>query len=228
MNLRALLVAAALSVSIFAGTASAQIALNIGAVTDYVSRGVSQTNEGGAVQGGIDMPIGPAYFGLWMSTVDYKDGTDAEFDMYLGVKPKWMGVSLDLALLNYTYLGGGNAGDKNYYEFKIAGSVPVGPATVGVATYYSPDFTGVGPHDAFYYELNVAMPVYRDFSVSGAIGKQHVQDKAGEYGTWNAGVTWAPVDWMSVDVRYHDTDEHGLGATYEARYVAGVKFTKTF
>ena len=55
-----------------------------------------------------------------------------------------------------------------------------------------------------------------------------LDEKAGEYGTWNAGVTWTPVSYMSVDVRYHDTDEHGLGATYDARYVAGVKFTKTF
>ncbi len=228
MNLRALLVAAALGVSTFAGTASAQIALNVGAVTDYVFRGVSQTNEGAAFQGGIDMPVGPGYFGVWFSTVDFNDGTDTEMDMYAGFKPKVFGLTFDVGFINYGYMGGNNAGDKSFYEFKLATSFDVGPGTIGLAGYYTPDFAGVGPHDAFYYELNAAMPIYRDFTVSGAIGKQTVQDKAGEYGTWNAGVTWTPVSYMSVDVRYHDTDEHGLGATYDARYVAGVKFTKTF
>ncbi len=227
MKLRAFLVAAAMGLGLFAGSASAQIVLNVGATTDYVFRGVSQTNGGAAIQGGADIAIGKGYFGVWASNVDFNTTADAELDMYVGYKPTFMGHTFDIGFINYTYMGGGG-GDLAFYEFKLATSMPVGPATLGAALFYTPDFPGTGPHDALYGEINFAMPVLRDFTVGGAFGKQWVQDKAGEYGTWNAGVTWTPVSWMSLDARYHDTDEHGLGTTYEARATASVKFTYTF
>ena len=40
------------------------IAFNVGVTSDYVFRGVSQTNEGGAVQGGVDISGGVAYAGV--------------------------------------------------------------------------------------------------------------------------------------------------------------------
>ncbi len=217
-----------MGLSAYAGPAVAQIVANVGAVTDYVFRGVSQTNEGGGVQGGIDMAFGKAYFGLWLSTVDFNNGTDAEMDMYVGYKPTWMGLSLDIGLVNYGYMGGGGGGDPTFYEVKLTATKPVGAATIGAGIYYTTDYAGTGPHDAYYYEINAAMPVYRDIALSGAIGKQEIQGGVGAYGTWNAGVVWTPTPWMTVDLRYHDTDEHTLGATYEARYVAGVKFTHNF
>jgi uncharacterized protein (TIGR02001 family) len=230
MKLRAFLVATAMGLGLYAGPASAQIVANVAGATDYVFRGVSQTNEGGAIQAGLDMGLGGrygAYLGLFVSNIDFNTTADAEMDFYVGIKPEFMGWTFDIGFINYSYMGGGT-GDLGFYEFKVATSMSAGKANIGLAAYYTPDFTGVGPHDATYAEINLAMPVHRDFTVSGAYGKQFVQDKAGEYATWNAGVTWMPTKWMAVDGRYHDTDEHGLGAIYKARYVGMVKFNRTF
>src|SRR5512138_110851 len=74
-------------------------AFNIGANTDYVFRGFSQTDEDPSVFGGIDATIGLGYAGVWVSNVDFGNGTDAEFDLYAGVKPTMGPVSFDLGVI---------------------------------------------------------------------------------------------------------------------------------
>jgi uncharacterized protein (TIGR02001 family) len=61
------------------GVAYADLAFNVGAVSDYRYRGISQTRLKPAVQGGIDYSIGGFYVGTWASTIKWiKDaGGDA-------------------------------------------------------------------------------------------------------------------------------------------------------
>ena len=59
--------------------------------------------------------------------------------------------------------------DWTYWEFKAAGSIPAGPATIGAAFFYSPNTTGPGNINSYYYELNGSVPIPKTkFSVSGA------------------------------------------------------------
>src|SRR3982751_704951 len=75
-----------------------KLAFNIGANTDYVFRGISQTDEDPSVFGGVDATFaGIGYAGVWVSNVDFGNGTDAEFDLYAGVKPTAGPVSFDFA-----------------------------------------------------------------------------------------------------------------------------------
>ncbi|MDO9335150.1 MAG: TorF family putative porin [Caulobacter sp.] len=176
---------------------------NAGVATDYIFRGVSQT-DGPQVFGGVDLGYGPMYAGAWASNVDFGDDTDAEIDLYVGVKPELGPVTLDIAAIYYAYVGDDSDSDYEYAEFKLAGSVPIGPATVGVATYYSPEFFG-GTGTAFYYEVNGGWAINDKWSIGGAVGKQEVQDST-DYTTWNFGVGWAPIDKLALDLRYHDSD----------------------
>ncbi len=61
---------------------------NVGLYSQYVFRGISQTNEKPAVQGGIDYSNGGFYLGAWASSIKWiKDaGGDAsvEIDVYAG------------------------------------------------------------------------------------------------------------------------------------------------
>src|SRR5579863_4256958 len=60
----------------------------IGATTDYVFRGVSQTYEGGALQGGGNYQSALGWFvGAWASNVDpYPHaGRAVELDLYAGI-----------------------------------------------------------------------------------------------------------------------------------------------
>jgi uncharacterized protein (TIGR02001 family) len=117
-------------------------AFNLGANTDYVFRGISQTAEDPSVYGGIDASAGIGYAGVWVSNVDFGNGTDLEYDIYAGIKPTMGAVTFDLALIYYGYLDSPKGSNQDYVEAKVAASVPAGPATLGAAVFYSPEFFG--------------------------------------------------------------------------------------
>lgn len=224
--------AAAVGSLALAGAAQAQdeaappfkLAFNIGANTDYVFRGVSQTDEDPSVFGGVDATIGSiGYAGVWVSNVDFGNGTDLEFDLYAGIKPAVGAVTFDLAVIYYGYTDQPANSNEDYWEFKGAASVAAGPATLGAAVYYSPEFFGK-TGDATYFEVNAAVPLGESkFTVSGALGYQQLEGPL-DYTTWNVGVGYALTDNIGLDVRYHDTDAHELGKIFDSRVVGGVKF----
>ena len=47
---------------------------NIGATSDYVFRGISQTDNDPTIQGGIDLAYGILYAGWWASGLDFEAG----------------------------------------------------------------------------------------------------------------------------------------------------------
>ncbi|GGI87516.1 TorF family putative porin [Shewanella gelidii] len=66
-------------------SASAGFSGNIGATTNYLWRGVSQTADSTAVQGGLDYEHESGFYaGTWISNVDFGDGTSFEMDLYAG------------------------------------------------------------------------------------------------------------------------------------------------
>jgi uncharacterized protein (TIGR02001 family) len=157
------LVAAAIAAS--ATTASAnefKWSFNIGATTDYVFRGISQTAENPTVQGGVDVSYGIFYAGVWASGVDFGDTTAVGFptrnvatleaDFYAGVKPTLGPVTFDLGVIYYAYPGARdnfattNVREQDYVEIKGGASGAVIPflpkLTLGGVVYFSPDYTG--------------------------------------------------------------------------------------
>lgn len=199
------------------------LSFNVGAATDYVFRGVSQTDGQGQVFGGADLTAGSFYAGAWLSNVDFNNGTNGEYDLYVGYKPQVGPVAMDLGVVRYGYTNSPSGPDQDYYEIKVAGSVPVGKGSIGGAVYYSPEFfgeTGV----ATYVEINGSVPVDDKWSLSGAIGHQDV-DYAGDYNTWNVGLGYALTDHIGLDLRYWDTDEHSFGSIYDGRVALSLKAT---
>ncbi|WP_297512565.1 TorF family putative porin [uncultured Caulobacter sp.] len=201
-----------------------KLAYNIGVTSDYVFRGVSQTQEDPAVQGGIDATYGLGYAGVWASNVDFgSKNPSTEVDFYAGVKPVVGDTNLDLGVIYYSYSKdkGLTPGAYSYVELKAAASRAIGPATAGVAVYYSPQFPGK-TGDATYVEANLSVPVSPKMSLSGAVGHQSIQ-KAGDYTTWNVGVGYALTSKLSADLRYYDTDEHSFGSIYDRRVALTLK-----
>lgn len=200
------------------------LTFNAGGATDYIFRGLSQTQNQPQVFAGADATIAKiGYVGTWWSNIDFGDSADTEYDIYAGFKPVLGPVTFDFGGIRYGYIKDHN--DWTYYEFKAAGSVPVGPATVGAAFYYSPNTTGPGKIKAYYYELNAggAIPDTK-FSVSGAVGYQQLEGP-GDYTTWNLGVGYAVNDTVGLDLRYWDTDTNFYGKIDKARVVASLKAT---
>jgi len=184
------------------------VTYNIGVASDYVFRGVSQTDEGVQLFGGADLSSGMFYAGVWASNVDFLDSTDAEIDVYAGITPEAGPVKFDLAALYYGYVNAPSGGDYDFWEFKAAAKVPAGPLTLGAAVFYSPEFFG-GIGDATYYEGNVSFSPADKWSVSAALGEQTF-DIGGDYSTWNLGVGYAFTDKVAADLRYSATDIDGV------------------
>ena len=154
--LKLALVAAAASVAM-SGAAMAQelkLSYNVGVASDYIFRGISNTDTHGQVFGGIDATYGIGYAGVWTSNVDFgTSNPDQEIDVYAGVKPTVGPVNLDLGVIYYGYVKDkapesnrtiDYPGQYGYIEVKAAASTAVGPGTIGAAFYYSPEFPGDG------------------------------------------------------------------------------------
>jgi len=214
----------ALALAASAAPAAAQeFSFNVGAASDYVFRGVSQTDNNAQVFAGADVSMGSWYAGVWASNVDFNDGTDGEFDVYGGYTTTVGIASLDFGVLYYAYIDPPAGPSPNYFELQAKANVPVGPATVGGQLYFTPDYYGSGS-DAWYYEVNGSYSPNDALTFSAALGREEISD-GGSYTTWNAGVGYALTDHLGLDLRYHDTDRHRFGKTYDSRVVVSLKAT---
>ena len=129
-----------------------------------------------------------------------------------------------MGLIHYGYSGQDLGPRLDYTEVKLAPSMALGPATFGAAWFHSEDFQG-GRGASNYLEANASLPVGASpFSVSAAVGRQQLKGPA-DYMTWNLGVSYAFRDHLGFDLRYWDTDSHGLGSTYGSKLVLGLKAT---
>jgi uncharacterized protein (TIGR02001 family) len=222
VQLKAAVAALCLAAAAGATPALAQetdVAFNAAVVSDYVFRGVSQTLEEPAIQAGVDVTNGGVYVGAWASNVDFGDDTDAEIDIYGGYRAEAGGFALDVGVIGYFYAGEPDGADYNFAELKVAASRAIGPATIGAAVYYSPDFYWVD-ETATYAEVNAAFSPIDKVTVSGAVGKQWL-DVSDDYATWNVGATYAFTDALALDVRYHGTDVDA--PLYDDRVVGAIK-----
>jgi uncharacterized protein (TIGR02001 family) len=94
--------------------AKVDITANVLATSNYVWRGMTQTDNQSAVQGGIDLSMGAFYVGAWTSNVL----DDTEIDGYIGLKGKLSKtVEYDLGFIRYGYL---DASSNNFNEGYIA------------------------------------------------------------------------------------------------------------
>ena len=219
----ALLTLGSIASAAAAQTSGPRWSFNAAATSDYVFRGVSQTEEDVALSAGADVTVNQFYAGAWASNVSFPgDDTNAEIDLYGGVRPEVAGWNLDLGVVGYFYTGQPDAADYDYVELKAAASRAIGPATVGAALYWSPDFFGASEDEATYVEANAAFSPADKWTVSGAVGRQFLSSDF-DYTMWNVGAAYQLTGNLAVDVRYHDTDEHDFGDIYDARAVASLK-----
>lgn len=244
--------AAALALTAFAGAAHADgepeaqvaapaeegrklaITFTAGATSDYVFRGVSQTQEDPAAQGSIDLSYGIIYAGVWASGVDFADApkATAEIDLYAGIKPVWGPVTFDFGGIYYAYPNSGEFVNANlelsnldYYEAKAGYSI-ANPwfknLVTGTTVYWSPDYSfETGEVWTVESVASYTFPQMGIFtpSISGLYGWQSGERADGysvgggtddEFQYWNAGLSLV-VEKFTFDFRYHDTDINVLG-----------------
>jgi len=150
---------------------------NVGAVTDYRYRGISQSRLKPAVQGGVDVAL-PAgfYVGTWASSIKWiKDaggGADAEVDLYGGWKGEVAkGLTLDVGVLRYQYPSHDLVVSPNTTE--LYGAVSYGPVTAKYSHSVTNLFGFADSKNSGYFDVSATFDV-SGFAVTPHVGYQHV------------------------------------------------------
>ena len=189
--------------------------------TNYIFRGISQTDNDPAAFGKAMVSYQDFYVGVGGENVDFNHRNEGEYDLSGGWKPTLNDFNFDLGWIRYGYINQLANVDADTDEFKAAVSHAFGPATLGGAVFYTPNYFGTDS-DGVYGEANAAYKIIEDLSASGAIGRQHI-GAGGDYDTWNIGGDYTFVKYMTLDLRYYDTDENHSNKLYGNHFVAAIK-----
>jgi uncharacterized protein (TIGR02001 family) len=183
---------------------------NIGVVSDYRFRGVSQTQKKPALQGGVDYAhTSGFYLGAWASNISddlYVDG-DIEVDLYGGYTGS-LGGDLGYNVGGIYYVYPGSDGDPKYDTFEIYGGLTYKWLN-GKLSYSLTDFFGIDDGNGSYYlEGNANYPLMDKVTLTGHLGWQKIDDVQGDdtIADWSFGATY-DLNGFLLGLTYVDTDE---------------------
>jgi len=165
-----------------AAEVASPLSFNIGVVTDYRFRGISQSRRKPALQGGIDYAADNGlYLGFWFSTIkilrDIPGGKGpVELDFYGGYKGKASDtVSYDIGVLRYQYPKENFNPTVNTTE--LYGAVTVGPATVKYSHSVGKETFGIGnSRGSGYLEAAATFDLGNGFSLTPHVGHQRFRN----------------------------------------------------
>lgn len=255
--------AAAFSAPVLADTAPAADAgphtftANVTVASEYIYRGIGQTNRKPALQGGFDYSHSSGFYaGVWGSNISWlSDASNdisapLELDVYGGYKNTFGGGdwNYDVGVLTYNYpkstKNGYSAPNPNTVE--LYGALGWKWLTAKYSHVVSDHIFGFGTatnangktNNSYYLELNANYELADGWAVQGHIGHQKIRDFSdASYSDYKLGVT-KDVGFGTVGVAYWTTDAKACGdATpvycnaYNKDLGKGrllVNFTKTF
>lgn len=178
------------------GAASAQ-SLSFGATltSDYMSRGLSQTNHEAAFQPWVEYESNGWYAGLWASNVSFAPD-HVEVDLYGGYRLALNNTSFDMGYARYFYNRTGDAGGEIYVLVEHgfsenaainggvylghSGSLTVNDAHIGFSAVVLPNLTasttfGVTPGSMYYGVVGVNYAIGDNFSVEAELHNARTQ-----------------------------------------------------
>jgi len=211
--------------------ALAEISGNVALTTDYVFRGVSQTDNQFALQGGFDYAHESGFYaGTWASNVDsnFFSGTSTdpqiELDLYAGFSGELEnGVGYDVGILHYDYPGY-SASDTN--EVYVSGSYN----NFTVSFNYSDELSFIGSDEsAWYLAAGYDMDLPEDFGLSLHVGLNDgdaydTTSYPTQYVDWSVGLSKS-VGGVDLGLTYTDTDDDGetlFGGVADSKVVFSV------
>jgi len=243
-------VAAALAAPMLAAAADpSPVTGNMTIASDYRFRGISQTYDGPAIQGGIDYAHSSGiYLGNWNSNVasqQFPVGSGIEMDFYAGWKKSFGDIGIDVGAIYYYYPnaefdgGAGSAKFDNlevYFgaswkwisaKFYYALSDYFGLANEQAGSWITHKDTGApiggrgGSDGTWYLDLTATVPVTKELSIVAHYGMLEVEKYSElDYKDWKLGVTYDLNGWI-LGAAYVDTD-----AAKEWYYAGGSKGIK--
>ncbi len=167
----------AISALAVCGSAAAELSANIGATSNYVWRGVTQTDDAAAISGGLDYAHDSGlYAGLWASNVDFDDDTTAEVDLYGGFANEFdNGLGYDIGLLYFAYPGAGPSPGDELDFLEVVGALSFGPVTAGVNYTVWKENDDADENDV-YYHVSASTEVAPTWSLGATVGYYDFDD----------------------------------------------------
>jgi uncharacterized protein (TIGR02001 family) len=229
---------------------------NLGLYSQYIFRGLTQTDNKPALQGGVDYSHSSGfYLGAWASNISWLedggnyDGSSLELDIYGGYRNTIgeSGIGYDVGLLNYIYPGSKTAAGRangNFddpYTLEVYGALSYKWLQAKLS-YSVGDTFGTADADGTYYaELNANIPIGESgFTANLHVGHQEFDGKSGgidnddfySYTDYKVGVTKSWSNGVNLGGYYTDTNAKDKGYTYLGDNIGDSTFTvfvqKTF
>jgi uncharacterized protein (TIGR02001 family) len=210
----------------FAGVALAEetnpFSANVGLVSDYAYRGISQTRERAALQGGFDFKHGSGlYAGVWGSSISWlrdvergtgsSSGNSVELDLYAGYAREFGDCGIDVGVLRYAYPGDFDRPWKNATGLENPNTTEgyLALSWKFLSFKYSRAFTDLfGAPDSKgsdYLDLSASYDAIENLSLEAHYGKQRIDGPGASYQDWKLGATYT-VGGFGFGLHYIDTD----------------------
>jgi uncharacterized protein (TIGR02001 family) len=197
--------------------AQAEVTGNLGLTSDYRFRGVSQSQNAPAVQGGIDYAHSSGFYvGNWNSSVSssvYTNGAGIESDLYAGWKKDiYKGLTLDVGSYNYLYPRAtttANTGS-NFDTYEGFIGLGYGPVSAKYSRTLGNGYFGTAnARGTEYYEANVAYPIAGSkISLLAHAGHTNVANSSSlDYSDYNFGVGYDLQGWAIAAKYYTNGDK---------------------
>lgn len=174
--------------------------------SDYVKRGVTQSDGDPAVQLGLDVGFSNGfYLGAWGSSVDIRNvvfGTrDIETNYYAGyVHDATDDWRFTASIVAYEYPGADGPVDYSYQEYVLGSNYK---DRVWLEIAYTPNGNTMS-QSAVNVDLYTEWPLSDVWSIGGGGGRYELSSsERGSYNYWQLGVTGS-FQYADVDLRFHD------------------------
>lgn len=190
------------------GTFANEIEANIALSSEYVFRGISQSDEDPALSGGFDYGFdNGVYLGTWASNVDFGDDTSTEIDLYVGYAFDLTdSINLDLSAVYFVFPD--ETDELNYSEY-IA-TLGIGNAAFGLVL--SPDYLGsdaaaavLSADYSFGLTKALSLDLHVGYTVSDDEDDLSFEEDDDDYVNYSVGLS-APFKGVDLSLVFHDTD----------------------
>jgi uncharacterized protein (TIGR02001 family) len=174
-----LLTATVLGSLFVSAQAMAGASANIGVTSNYIWRGITQTQDDPAVQGGLDYAADNGlYVGTWASNSKFADKSGTELDLYGGYKKELKGgLAYDIGAIKYSYP------DDNSVEFSeaYAKASMKGVAAELDYTIDSNDTANAVQKGDIYYSLGYTGELPKGFTYGAKVGRYDFKADGADY-----------------------------------------------
>jgi len=228
--MKSVLVALLMTAGVFA--AQAEVTGNLGLTTDYRYRGISQTQNAPAIQGGAEYSHSSGFYaGNWNSSVSsavYTNGAGIESDLYAGYKREVLkGLTLDVGSLNYFYPRASNGTSNDFDTNEVYAGLTYGVVSAKYSRSLSNYFGTANSKGSEYIQADVTYPIAGSkISLLGHAGRTNVKNSnTADYADYNFGVGYDLGKGWTASAKYYTVT--GLSATGQtANTVNGQKLYK--